>query len=224
MSYALVGKVWDAESFEDYVKGLNLSWAQGITLHHTGTPNLSQRPKGFTIQHIRNIASYYKSKLGWSRGPHLFLDEDQIFGMSPLTERGIHAKSFNSSYIGIEVLGNYDSESPNSGRGLKCWQNAIEVVAILQKRHPNLKIINGHRDDSRTSKTCPGKLVDLDEFRSQVARRLVHFVDDRKDDESLLHTPSDKLLIEIKAAEKAVASAEWQLKKLKETLAEMKAA
>ena len=75
-------------------------------MHHTAAPSLAQRPRGLTIQHIRNIQNYYQSQLGWSSGPHLFIDDDQIFGMSSLERRGIHAVSFNRTHIGIEVLGN----------------------------------------------------------------------------------------------------------------------
>jgi len=179
MGFQLVGKVWDKESFEDYLKPLDLTWAKGITMHHTAFPDLAMRPKGFTIQHMRNIAYGYKHSRRWSRGPHLFIDEDQIFGMSSLEERGIHAKSFNATHIGIEVLGDYDiADDPHSGRGKLCWNTAADCVSLLlEKMKMNPSVINGHRDDPKTSKTCPGKKVDLDWFRSLL-------VDDRQDDDS----------------------------------------
>ena len=91
MSFANVGKVWTVDSFREYLKGIKRPvYAKSITLHHTGAPSLGQRPRGFLIQHIHNIQSFYKS-LGWNRGPHLFIDEDQFFGMTPLTVSGIHA-------------------------------------------------------------------------------------------------------------------------------------
>lgn len=209
MSYSLVGKVWDAEAFEDYVKYLDLSWAKGITMHHTASPSLAQRPSGFTIQHIRNIQDYYQNKLGWSRGPHLFVDDDQIFGMSPLTEKSIHAVSFNSTHISVEVLGDYDSESPTSGRGLACWQTAVEAVAILQKHHPNLKEINGHSDDPKSSKTCPGKKVDLNTFRAQVAAKATTQTDDQ----------SGVQLAKMDEIRSRIAKLEWQLNQLKKLVA-----
>ena len=104
MSFANVGKVWSSSSFNEYLKTVKKpSWARAVTLHHTAAPSLAQRPTGFTIQHIENIKSYYSQKLGWKKGPHLFTDEDEIFGMTPLTLTGIHAVSFNSYSIGIEV-------------------------------------------------------------------------------------------------------------------------
>ena len=171
MSYANVGKVWTAESFREYLTGIKKPvYAKSITLHHTGAPSLSQRKNGFIIQHIHNIRSFYES-LGWNRGPHLFIDEDQIFGMTPLTVSGIHAVSFNKNSIGIEILGEYDTEDPTSGRGLECMKNAAAVVKILGEWLDiplNENTVKFHRDDPKTKKSCPGKKVQKDWFLSLV--------------------------------------------------------
>ena len=79
MGFELVGRVWDPVGFAAYVRTLDLSWAKGITMHHTAAPSLAQRPQGLKAEHLRNLQSYYQSELGWSRGPHLFIDEDQIW-------------------------------------------------------------------------------------------------------------------------------------------------
>lgn len=168
MSYANVGKVWTTESFDEYLNKIAAPlWANKICLHHTAAPSLAQRPKGLTIQHIINIRDYYKNNLGWNRGPHLFIDEDQIFGMTPLAVKGIHAASFNSNAIGIEVLGDYDSENPLSGRGNECWETAAKTVNALAKWLDipiNTTTLLFHRDDPKTSKTCPGTKVKKDWF------------------------------------------------------------
>ena len=167
MSFTNVGRVWSTSSFEDYLKTLNKpAWAKSITLHHTAAPSLAQRPKGFISQHIVNMQDYYKS-LGWKSGPHLYADDDQLWGMSPLTEKGVHAVSFNSTSIGIEVLGDYDSEDPLTGRGLACWHTAASATQSLAKWigiTPNTDTIKFHRDDPKTSKTCPGTKVKKDWF------------------------------------------------------------
>ena len=169
MSYANVGRVWTVESFREYLKGVKRpSYVKSVTIHHTGAPTLSQRPKGFVAQHILNIQSYYKS-LGWSRGPHLFIDEDQIFGMTPLNVPGIHAVSFNRSSIGIEILGDYDREDPLTGRGLECMKVAAACAKALFEWLDipiNETTLKFHRDDPKTSKTCPGKKVKKDWFIS----------------------------------------------------------
>jgi len=85
MSFSAVGHVFDPSAFREHLRTVDLSWARGVCLHHTAYPDLSMRPRGWTIQHMRNLASYYGGELGWSAGPHLFADEDQVFGLSPLT-------------------------------------------------------------------------------------------------------------------------------------------
>lgn len=176
MSFSNVGKVWDQESFREYLSTIpdkELSWAKGVTIHHTAYPDQAMRPKGFTIQHMRNIQYGYENNKGWSRGPHLFTDEDQIFGMTPLTEKGIHAVAFNSSHIGIEALGDYDyNDDPKTGRGAQIMRVTIDAAALLLEKlglPANESTITFHRDDPETSKTCPGKKIDKKEFVAKVA-------------------------------------------------------
>lgn len=164
MSFGNVGKRWSTVSFPEYLKTLaRPSWGvKSITLHYTAAPSLAQRPSGFTAQHIENIRDYYNKTLGWSRGPHLFTDDDDIFGMTPLSVRGIHAVSFNASSIGIEALGNYDTEDPKSGRGLAVWQTTASATRALLDwlgLPINEKTVLFHRFDPKTTKTCPGKKV-----------------------------------------------------------------
>tara|TARA_R110002110_G_scaffold175765_2_gene379495 strand:+ start:546 stop:1208 length:663 start_codon:yes stop_codon:yes gene_type:complete len=171
MGFENVGKSWSVESFAKFLRTQDLGWAKGITIHHTASPNLLQRPSGWKIQHLHNLAHFYGKKLGWSSGPHLFVDEDQALGLSGLHQRGVHARSFNRTHIGIEVLGNYDSEDPKSGRGLKCWKMTGEIVRCLLDATSNrLKPtdVNFHRDDPKTSKTCPGTKVSHEWFQSLI--------------------------------------------------------
>lgn len=162
MSYANVGKVWSVESFDTYLNSVEKpTWCKAVCLHHTAAPSLSMRPQGLLSQHIRNMESFYKSKQ-WSAGPHFFIDENEIFGMTPPNLKGVHAVSFNSSAIGIEVLGDYDTEFPDIGRGLECWKTAAAATAKLLKWLSlplNGSTVLFHRDDPTTKKTCPGYKV-----------------------------------------------------------------
>lgn len=169
MSFANVGKTWRVEEFPKYLRGIESpAWARAVCLHHCGAPSLSQRPLGFIVpKHIENIRDYYRDKLGWSAGPHLFVDEHLLHGMTPLSFKGIHAKSFNGSAIGIEVLGDYDREDPFMGRGLACWINAARATKALLEwlgLGANNHTILFHRDDPKTSKSCPGKLIKKEWF------------------------------------------------------------
>lgn len=182
MGFSLIGTAWNVSAFASYLRSKNLSWADSITIHHTGSPNLRQRAKGLIIQHIKNIHHFYTAgrrkngKRAWSAGPHLFVDDIDINGMSSLEERGVHAVSFNRNSIAIEVLGNYDSEDPKSGRGFKCWKLAAQTTAALLIRmgkEANEKTINFHRDDPKTSKSCPGTRVKKDWFLSLVREEML---------------------------------------------------
>ena len=171
MGFELVGKVWDCVSFKTYIQEVNLSWADSVTIHHTASPTLAQRPKGWTIQHMRNLLHYYKNQLGWKSAPQLFTDEDEIYGLSSLYRPGVHAVSYNSNSIGIEMLGNYDIEDPSTGRGLKVLQNTAELVAIIldkMGKPVDNESVHFHRDDPKTRKSCPGKLIDKDSFLEMV--------------------------------------------------------
>lgn len=194
MSFSSVGQVFDLPAFRQHLVGLDLSWATSVTIHHTANPSLAMRPKGWTIQHMRNMANYYGDNLKWSSGPHLFTDEDQIFGLSPLTARGVHARSFNSSSIGIEMLGNYDTEDPLTGRGSLVLDNTAAALAILlpaMDLEPNGNSVKFHRDDPRTSKTCPGTKIEKGPFLDLIRK---HIASNRADASpalpSLPHAPT----------------------------------
>lgn len=166
MGYENVGRVWTPELLREYLATIKKpSWCKAITMHNTAEPSLKSHPNGLTIRTIEGIRDYYINKKRWSAGPHLFIDEDQIFGMCDLRKKGIHAKSFNIFAIGIEVLGNYDSEDPKSGRGLLCWQTAAAAVRVLLgwlSLEANEETILFHREEPNAHKTCPGTKVKKD--------------------------------------------------------------
>ena len=162
MSYANVSKIWSLNNFDAYLNSVEKpSWCKGVCLHHTASPSLAMRPKGLLSEHIVNMADFYKKK-GWSAGPHFFTDENEIFGMTPPDLKGVHAVSFNSSTIGIEVLGDYDTEFNDKGRGLECWKTTAAATAKILNwldLEPNYNTVMFHRDDPKTSKSCPGTKV-----------------------------------------------------------------
>lgn len=179
--FPIVGVGFTEAEFRQYLAGLPdaMTWTpRGVTVHHTAAPSLAQRPAGWIEQHMRNLRGYYLG-LGWSRGPHLFVDEHRIWVFSPLQNRGTHAVTFNSSHFGMELLGNYDSEDPGSGRGAGVVRMGRIAAALLCHRFRfavsgvvGAAEVNGHRDCPQTSKTCPGRKVDMGAFRSGVSAKL----------------------------------------------------
>lgn len=152
------------EEFPDYVSKLNLdTWKPiGVCLHNTYFPNLKMvddylRLKQWTFpQLIENWWVRYR-QLGWSAGPHLFVNRDKIWVATPLTMKGVHSPSFNSQYWGIEIVGDYEKEQlPDEIR-----ENVLVAVRVLLaklSKSANETSLKFHKEDSKTThKTCPGK-------------------------------------------------------------------
>lgn len=174
----IVGLSFDATSFDVYAKALVwTSWRPSfLVVHNTAIPNLAQRPKGFTKQHIQNLVGYYRDTQGWSAGPHLFIDDHQIWVFTPLTTTGRHSPSFNPYAIGIEMLGDYQTDAFTSGRGAKVRENTICALASLSGAlglHPDS--IKLHKEDPATThKGCPGKNVSKAAIIADVKQKLAN--------------------------------------------------
>lgn len=140
------------------------------------------RPVGLTTAHASNLWSYYTRQLGWSSGPHVFVDDmgDGILVLQDMAQKGTHAKSFNSTRWGIEMLGDFDSEDPTVGRGQKVIENTRAVLDVMAETQgwDRATCFNFHRDDPQTNKTCPGTLVSKamlggEPVKSRLARPII---------------------------------------------------
>src|SRR5215469_12933001 len=114
----IVDRSFDGAAFGAYCRTLQWTgWRPSfIVLHNTFSPTLANRPSGLTQQSIMNLQSYYRDTLRWSAGPHLFVDDRQIWAFTPLTTPGVHSPSWNQVSLGVEMLGNYEAESFAEGR------------------------------------------------------------------------------------------------------------
>lgn len=172
-SIPYIGKCFPtAEQFLDYLDDIKFgAWRPSfVTMHHTGGPSLktwegySRRLKPITDeQWMVNLASYYGNELKWSAGPHFFLTPKNFCVLSLPTKRGVHAVSFNALSWGVECVGDFDSEPFTSeladryAEGLACLHIAAGLEPSDYKF--NVRGLHFHRDDPRTTKTCPGKKV-----------------------------------------------------------------
>jgi hypothetical protein len=158
----IVGRSFSAEDFDKYCHELQwTAWRPSfITLHNMGVPSLAQRPDGLTEKHIQNLVGYYRDTQKWPAGPHLFIDDKQIWVFTPLTVSGVHSPSWNKTALGFEMLGDFEKEAFDSGRGLQVRKNAVAAIAtvsaILGLDPNSMKL---HREDVRTTHACPGKNV-----------------------------------------------------------------
>jgi hypothetical protein len=188
-----VGKVFGtAAEFLDYLDDLQFTtWRPSfITMHHTGAPNLKTwndwqtRAKPVSDeQWLRNLAVYYGSPppLGpadgpWRSGPHFMFTPAHFCVLSPPTARGVHAKSFNAVSLGVECVGDFDRE-PWGGalaaryiEGIACLHLALGLQPDPFQR--GVRGLHFHRDDLKTSKTCPGNHVDKDSVVAAVKDKM----------------------------------------------------
>jgi hypothetical protein len=177
VSFPIIGKRFTPDEFDAYVAVITLTNAfrpQFVVVHNTSAPMLSQRPNGFSAQNMEDLRDYYAVEQKWSGGPHLFVDDHGIWVFNPLDKRGTHAPSWNNTSWGVEMLGEYDSDSFTSGRGMAVRNNAVRAVATLCKKlNAPASSIRFHKEDPNTThKDCPGKNVVKADFVGQVASLL----------------------------------------------------
>ena len=172
----IVGKSFDTEEFKAYCQ--TQQWTDWqptfIVLHNTAAPTLAQRPNGLTQQHILNLEHFYRDEQHWKAGPHLFVDDKQIWVFTPLTVSGTHSPSWNDQALGVEMLGDYDNEDFDSGRGLAVQRNAVAAVATLSAALGiDPASMQLHKDDAATThRNCPGANVDKDQFIAAVKQAM----------------------------------------------------
>jgi hypothetical protein len=134
----------------------------GITLHNTAAPTLDQWAES-GLNHdarIRNLESYYENELGWHAGPHFFVSRNFINWFSDPLSPGVHSRCWNSTRFGIEMVGDFDSEEFNSGDGALVRDNAIFLIACLNKKFGfDPADLTFHRECKLDDHACPGSKV-----------------------------------------------------------------
>jgi hypothetical protein len=172
----IIGKAFTPVEFDAYLHTLSwTTWRPSfIVLHNTGVPSLAQRPNGLTIDHIKSLEVYYRDTQKWRAGPHLFIDDRQIWVFTPLMVSGTHSPSWNKLALGVEMLGDYSKESFTTGRGLQVQQNAVAAIASLSAvLGVDPVTMRLHKEDPLTDHDCPGKNVVKAAFISQVQQLIV---------------------------------------------------
>jgi hypothetical protein len=156
----IVGASFTPASFDQYCHTLQWqAWRPSfVVLHNTAIPTLAQRPNGLSKQHILGLEAYYRDDQHWSAGPHLFIDDHQIWVFTPLTMSGVHSPSWNKVALGVEMLGDYEREDFSTGRGKKVQDNTVAALATLSAvLGIDPASMHLHREDPLTTHVCPGK-------------------------------------------------------------------
>lgn len=183
MTWPAVKQSFVQDDFRRYVAGLAWSsWRPSkIVWHNTAAPSLAQWIKSADADRaagrvpgstrIGNLENFFRFDNHWSGCPHLFITNDFIWVMNPLTSPGVHSPSWNNTAIGIEMVGDFSSEDDDAGEGLKVKQNTVFATAILcsalgldptsgavgHTDHSVAGTIFLHKQDWATSHDCPGK-------------------------------------------------------------------
>lgn len=174
-----VKRAFKQEEFAKYVKDLPLAkWRPNkIVWHNTAAPSLAQWIKSAKadgdrglvsgISRIQSLEAFFKDNNHWSGCPHLFVANDFIWVMNQLTAPGVHSPSWNSTSIGIEMIGDFAVEDDDAGEGLKVKNNTIFATAILCSAfglEPSTAIFL-HKQDPKTTHDCPGKDIAVDKLK-----------------------------------------------------------
>jgi hypothetical protein len=141
-----------------------------VVLHNTAEPTFADWHSVSGDARMKALQSYYRDDQGWSGGPHLFVADDLIWAFTPLSVAGVHAPSWNQQSWGVEMVGEYSSETMCDG----VRENTIRALTTLHSLGgldpDNLKL--HHEDPKTTHKDCPGKSVVKDEIVAAVRERL----------------------------------------------------
>jgi hypothetical protein len=169
------GKPYTRESLAAHIEATDFShWKRKdgspgrpkhIVLHNTSSPDialwLSWSPEKRS-SYINNIDDWYERK-GWAAGPHFFVpptNDPVAFGFSDLGTCGTHCSCFNSDSIGIEMVGEFNVEEFNSGRGAIVRDNAIYLMALLHRKLGISPLtLRFHVECKTDNHDCPGKHV-----------------------------------------------------------------
>lgn len=180
--FAYVGKALTLAEFDVYLQTYNFGTIppDWVILHHTAIPTVAQwtanevglmrdQVKVKRLRQVTGIKNYYQNTLHWNAGPHIFVDDQFVYLMTPMDTIGIHARDGNSTKsngrlhysIGIEVIGDYTVTrwSPSTA------QTVAGTVARLLRRLKNFKLVDGrvpgtidaHRHHGKPA--CPGDAI-----------------------------------------------------------------
>lgn len=210
----IVARSFPVGAFPGYVASLRWTgWRPAfLTVHNTAIPSLAQRPHGLTRANIAALENYYKNEKGWPAGPHLFIDDKQIWVFTALTTSGIHSPSWNGTAIGIEMLGDYARESFTAGRGLLVRRHTVVAMAALNRALGfKAEDFRFHVEDRRSSHNCPG--INARNQRAELIAEIRREMEIQNADARSGHIPGSKRLPDtrdVEAVGGGTARAVWE--------------
>jgi hypothetical protein len=167
------------DEFKAYMQGLDYrNWRpSGIVQHNTSSPTLYQWWHSVPpAERMQNLISYYRDEMGWSAGPHVFVDGVSYWVLTDLNVSGVHSPSWNATMLGVEMVGEYSEEDDEHGMGAQVMSMTValfgECCAYFGWQITNTQI-KQHKEDPRSDHDdCPGSNVVKTEFLDDVTNYL----------------------------------------------------
>lgn len=174
---------WDARPPRRPIKVLDVP-PKKIVVHHTATPNVSDRSADQAYRLSRNIQNFHMDERGWedmgeqltiSRGGHVVEGRHRTIeavrsGRHPVGDQTMPTPEHNRWTFAIENEGDYMTARVPA----VLWESLVGTCAWLCRAYDldPATAIAGHRDFISTS--CPGDRLyaRLPELRTEVARLL----------------------------------------------------
>lgn len=184
MSRFVKFKCRSGAEFLEYCRQLkgHLNWDPSkLVVHNTAAPSIAQwdNPQYSEEYRINSMANFFTRERGWNSGPHLIVSPNgNIWILSGLQWPGTHSPSFNKNAFGVEMVGDFNKEDFDSGRGLIVQRTAIEAIAILcYVFEIDTSDIHLHKEDPKTDHDCPGKDVKKDALVKAIKARKIELMD-----------------------------------------------
>jgi hypothetical protein len=150
---------------------------RGVVLHNTGSPTLAQFNRGphgpiTDRQRILNSIPDWQ-KRGFSGCPHGFVMPGRFTTANPFWKKGTHSPSWNGTFWGIEMGGDFDAEAfpPET---LDFATHVLACLYSLLGVEPGNASFHLHKEDPNTThKHCPGKNAgDKVEWLNRITERM----------------------------------------------------
>ena len=128
-----------------------------LVIHH------SQRDK----DSLEFIKVKHKQNMGWEDiGYHYVIEKTgKLRKARSIQYQGAHVKGYNKNSIGICIVGNLDKKHPTT----KQVKTLVKFLRRKMKKYNiSLKRVVGHREFPGVTKTCPGKLINMNKDRSKL--------------------------------------------------------
>jgi len=139
------------EPFEELEK------IEKLIIHHTSRVNFS----------ALDTHHFHQKERGWSGiGYNYFIEKDGSIIEGRGLHVGAHTYGYNRKTLGICATGDFDIEHPTGAQ----IQSLIDICHYFMEQYQlQPKDVVGHRElDGFDYTTCPGKLFDMNEFRTML--------------------------------------------------------